>query len=137
MASVEAFGPIEDRLRALWQATPLVFENEDWPLSDDPAHFLFVEVFGELFRQASIGGGEAVEDNLWREEGQILIHVMTRRGIGSRTARTLAKQALDLFRGLDVGDITFRDASIGAGEPGTNDGNYWRMDATIDWERDE
>lgn len=137
MSSDAAFTTIEARLRSLWSACPLVFENEDWPTPDEPAHFLLVEVAGDVFDQASIGGGTAVNDNLWREEGQIIGHVMTRRGIGSTTARQLAKQFVDLFRGLDVDGIRFRGASIGAGETGDNDGNYWRMTALLDWERDE
>jgi len=55
----------------------------------------------------------------------------------STNARTLAKQAVDLFRGTDLGTIRFRTASLGAGEPGETDGNYYRMSATLDWERDE
>lgn len=137
MASAAAFGAIEAKFRTDWgSTTALFFENEDWSLSDQPAHFLFVEVFGDFYDQASIGAGSR-DDNLWREEGQVLVHVMTKRGIGSLKARQLAVQVLDIFRGTDLGNITFREASIGAGEPGTADGNYWRMTASINWQRDE
>jgi hypothetical protein len=137
MASAAAFTAIETKFRADWGSTSaLYFENEDWALGDAPAHFLFVEVFGDFYDQASIGAGSR-DANLWREEGQVLVHVMTQRGIGSTKARQLAERALDIFRGTDLGSITFREASIGAGEPGDADGNYWRMTASINWQRDE
>jgi hypothetical protein len=137
MSSPEAFNTIHDRIVELWTATPVIFENEDTPTPDTPAAFLFVEVAGDLFEQASIGGGDQVGDNLWREDGQVLIHVMTPRGGGSAAARLLARQAAALFRGQDIDGIRFGGVSIGAGEPGEADGNYWRMTATIDFERDE
>lgn len=136
MASAEAFGPIETYLRANWTATALVFENEDWPTPETPAPFIFVEVDGDLFSQQSLGAG-ARDDNLWREAGTLRLHVLAPVGGGSLVARQYARQAADLFRGKDVSGITFGDASLGAGEPGTADGNYWRFTATIDWERDE
>ncbi|EHK56902.1 hypothetical protein [Allomesorhizobium alhagi] len=136
MSSPEAFETIEQRLRAQWTETPLVFENEDYPLPDVPAHFVYVEVYGDFFDQASIGA-EPRTDNLWREVGQLYLHVMTPNGIGSGTARQLARQLVDLFRGEDIGSVTFREASIGAGEPGREFGNYYAMTATITWQRDE
>lgn len=138
MSSPAAFQSIETRFRAEWAATtPIYFENEDPTLPGEPNHWLFVEVAGDLFEQASIGGGDEVTDNLWREDGQIVVHVMTLRGIGSLEARQLARQAVDIFRGLDIDGIRYRATSVGAGEPGEADGNYWRFTATIDFERDE
>lgn len=137
MSSATTFEPIEDYLKAQWTMTPLVFENEDWPLPDQPAPLLFVEVFGNFFNQASIGGGEEVDANLWREAGQLYGHILIPSGTGSRGARALAQQFVDLFRGQDIGPLRFLDASIGASRPGDQDGNYFRMTATIDWERDQ
>jgi hypothetical protein len=137
MSSPTTFDPIEALLRAEWSSTPLVLENETWPAPDEPAPFLFVEIFGSYYDQASIGGGELVTDNLWRERGQLYGHVLIPNGTGSRPGRVLAQQFVDLFRGQDLGSIRFLGASIGAGQPGDQDGNYYRMTATIDWERDE
>lgn len=136
MSSPEAFDAIETLAKAVWTATPIVFENDDWPLPGTPAAFLFVEVFGDFFGQESIGA-ENQRANLWREAGQVHAHVLVPRGRGSRNARLLARQFIDLFRGETISGVVFRDASIGAGEPGAKDGNYFRMTATIDWERDE
>jgi hypothetical protein len=137
MASPDTFDPIETYLKAQWTETLLVFENEDYTLPDDPAPWLLVEVFGSFYDQASIGGGEEVEANLWREAGQLYGHVLIPSGTGSRAGRVLAQQFVNLFRGQELGPIRFLGASIGAGAPGDRDGNYFRVTATIDWERDE
>lgn len=136
MSSPAAFDAIHDHLEAQWTATPIVFENEDWPTPDSPAAFVLVEIFGDFYDLASIGAG-SVTANRWRETGQLLMHVMTPTGAGTATARTYAKQLLDLVRGQEIDGVIFRECSIGAGEPGTNDGNYFRMTATANWERDD
>lgn len=137
MASAAAFDAVHDQLVALWTTTDLVFENEDWPTPDVPAAFVYVEVYGDFYDQASIGA-RTQADNLWREGGSVYLHVMTLKGIGSRDARVLAKQLADIFRGQEIGGVRFRNASIGAGEPATSPpGSYFAMTATIEFERDE
>lgn len=136
MATPETFEPIEDFLRSQWTDTPLVFENEDFDLANEPEALVFVEIFGDLMDQASIGA-ETQAANRWRENGQLNLHVLVPRGGGTRQARQLSRQLYDLFRGQEIGAIRFGTASIGAGEPGEMDGNYYRMTVTIDVERDE
>lgn len=136
MSSVTAFDTIHDFLIAAWTATPIFFENEQRILPDNPEHWVLAEIYGDIFDQASIGAGSR-DANLWRESGQVYLSVMTMNDIGSRQSRVYAGQLADLLRGLDIGTVRFRDASIGAGEPGEGDGNYWRMTCTIDWERDQ
>ncbi|MCO5071139.1 MAG: DUF4128 domain-containing protein [Rhizobiaceae bacterium] len=136
MSSATAFAGIEAYLRANWSATPIWFENENWKLPNPPAHFLLVEVFGDFYDQASIGA-DPQDGNLYRETGQIYVHVMAPRGQGTATARTYAKQIVDLFRGNEDAGVRPRGASIGAGEPGEEDGNFFRMTVTLDWERDD
>lgn len=134
MASVAVYDVVHDRLGENWTDTPLVYEGEDWPTDGQP--FVFVEIFGDFYDQASIGAGSPTA-NRWREGGQLLLNVMTRMGEGSRKSRIFAKALIDLFRGFENDGVLFRDASIGAGEPGASDGNYFRMTATINWQRDE
>lgn len=137
MASAAAFDVVHDRLVAEWTATPLVFENDDYQAPDAPEPFVYVEVFGDFFDQASIGA-RTQADNLWREGGQVYLHVMTEKGVGSRAARVLAKQLADLFRGQEISGVRFRNASIGAGDPARFPaGSYFAMTATIEFERDE
>lgn len=145
MSSFITYDTIEQYLNAQWSAacaaasldvTPLVYENMPFDLPNDPAHFVLVEIFGDTFDQESIGE-EPRTSNLFREWGQLYLNVMTRNGIGTRLARKYATTLVALFQGLDIGTLTFREASIGAGEPGKKDGNYYRMTATIDWRRDQ
>lgn len=136
MATPQTFEPIEDFLRSQWTVTPLVFENEDFELANEPEAVVFVEIFGDLMDQASIGA-ETVAANRFRETGQLSLHVLVPRGGGTRQARQLSRQLYDLFRGQEIGAIRFGTASIGAGEPGEMDGNYYRMTVAIDVERDE
>ncbi|TPM19776.1 hypothetical protein [Mesorhizobium sp. B2-3-6] len=137
MSSPEAFDGIHDYLLAAWAGrTPMVFENEPSPIGDTPEAWVLVEIFGDFFDLASIGA-EPVLANRWREGGQVLMHVLTPNETGSRAGRVYAKQLVDLFRGKEIAGVRFRDASIGAGERGTQDGNYYRMTATIDWELDQ
>ena len=136
MSSPEAFDVIIDHIADRWTTIPVVFENDAFDLPDTPASFIYVEVFGDFFGQASIGD-EPRDNNLWREAGQVYFHVMTPNGTGSRDARALAGQIAGLFRGQDIDGMTFLDASIGAGEPGKTFAGYFAMTATVNFERDE
>jgi hypothetical protein len=145
MSSLTTYDTVEQYLPAQWATacaaasvgvTPIIFENMPDELPDDPTHFVFVEIFGDFFDQASIGA-ETRDGNLWREVGQVYLHVMTRNGIGTRLARQYAGLLIDLFRGMEIGTVIFREASIGAGDPGKYRANYYSMLATINWQRDE
>jgi hypothetical protein len=137
MSSYTAFETIEQRLQSSWSTTALAFENDGYQLPGTPAPFVYVEIVGNIYDQESIGGGTEPSDNLWREFGQLYLHVMTPNGTGSGKARQLCDQLIALFQGLDIGSLTFRDASIGAGEPGQTFSGYYAMTATIAWYRDE
>jgi hypothetical protein len=136
MSSLTAFDTIKQYLDAQWTTTPLVYENADFQKPRTPAAFVVVEIFGDFYDQASLGA-ETRTANLWREEGQLYLHVMTPRNTGSTTARTHAQNLIALFQGQDIGTLTFRSASIGTGEPGEEWGNYYQMTATIQWQRDQ
>lgn len=134
MSSITAFAALEDFLRAEWTATPIVFENEDFPLADNPAAFVFIEIFGDYFAQESIGDPG---NNLWRESGELRGHVLVPNGTGTRAARTYASDLADFFKEVEVSGVRFQQMSIGAGEAGKNDGNYYRTTLSVDWERDQ
>jgi hypothetical protein len=136
MSSPEAFDAIKTAITSAGLTQPVVYENERFPLANSPAAFVFVEVFGTIYEQASIGA-EPQASNKWREEGVLLMHVLVPNGTGTDAARTLAKQIANIFRGQEIAGVIFRDASIGAGEPGDQDGNYFRMTVRVDWQRDE
>lgn len=135
MSSKAVYDTIHNTIDAGWAITPKVFENENYQTSNTPAAFVYVEIFGAFYDQASIGA-EPVTANRWREGGVLKMHVMTPSGTGSGIARGYAGELLELFRGQEIDGVRFRDASIGEGEPGRDFPNYWAMTAMIDWERD-
>lgn len=132
MANATAFDAIHARLTTAWTATPLVFENEDFETPDNPAHFVYVEVFGDILSQDTIGSPQS---NEWLEVGQIYLHVMTPRGIGSATARHLARDLSNQFREQSFAGLHFRDMSIGMGEPARSFGNYFAMTLSVSFDR--
>lgn len=142
MASPDVYDAFEARLRANWTATPLAFENEPRQhLVEAGEPFVYVEIFGDDFNQATAGAPGA---NLWHERGSTFMHVMIPSGQGSKQARAWAKDLLDLFREQEVvvdaisGEaLDMPEMSIGAGEPGEDIPNYWALTAAIHWQRHE
>lgn len=135
MSSPAAFTALTDYVKANWTTTPVVLENEDWPLNEgDPAAFVYVEVFGNLYAQASVGDPG---HNLWREDGTMQLHVFVPNSTGTLVARQHAYDLAQLFKETSVAGIVFEDLSLGAGEPGRQDGNYFPFSLSVDWRRDE
>jgi hypothetical protein len=134
MSTVDVYSAIKTFLDANFTTVPCVYENTDTPLSDTPSAFVYAEISGTAYFQASTGGG--LGDNLFRENGLLWLHVMVTSGSGSITARTYAKTLVELFREAELlgGSLVFNQASVGLGEPGTEDGNYWRLSISIEWE---
>lgn len=133
MASPVIFDAVQAHLAA-FTAAPLVYENDPWPDQDTPSPFVLVEVFGDYYAQESFGAPGA---NLWRESVTILAHVMVPNDTGSRAARVLARAFADLFREPDLPDYRVIDMSIGAGEAGDEEANYWRMTVRVGLEHDD
>lgn len=136
MASDTVYDAIRAHLETYWSATTIAWENEGFEKPEPPAPWVMVEVTGDLYAQMSIGAGNQAE-NRWDEEGELLMHVMVPAGTGARTARHHAKSLADLFRGALLIDDTleFLDASIGMGQPGDEDGMWWRVSVSVDWRR--
>lgn len=132
MASPTVFDAIHDQLVAEWNATDLVFENEDYQLPDTPAHFVYVEVFDDIISQDTFG---APRNNEWLEAGQIYLHVMTPNLTGSSTSRSLAKDLSSIFREQSFSGLYFREMSIGMGEPAKTFANYFAMTLSVSWDR--
>ncbi|MDR3474434.1 MAG: phage tail terminator-like protein [Devosia sp.] len=139
MSTDAVYSAVQAFLTDNWTATPLVFENGSGepPIAPDGSliPWVEVEVAGNAYSQISIGAGSPA-DNRWREEGQVWFHVFVKTGAGSLLARQLATALTGLFRGAQLDpDIEFGDMSVGLGEPGDDDGNYWRLSVSIDWFR--
>jgi hypothetical protein len=138
MASGTVYDAIKGYLEAQWTTTTIAWENESFTKPEPPAAWLMVEMTGDLYAQMSIGAGVQSE-NRWDEEGVLLLHVYVPSGTGASTARAYAKSLADLFRGALLLDdsLEFLDASIGMGQPGDDDGMWWRISVSVDWRRME
>ncbi len=139
MASDVVFDAIKTYLTDNWSSSPLQWENEvaintNDPVTGTPAPWVMPEMTGTLYGQESIGA-ETQATNRWDEEGQLWLHVFVPVGTGGHTARHLAKSLADLFRGTTLlsGNLEFLDAQIGMGEPGSEDGTWFRVSLKIDW----
>lgn len=121
-----------------WTACAVAYENESFTVpetTEGPQPWMMIEMTGRLFEQVSIGAGTR-DANRWREDGMLWLHVYAPVNTGSATARTLIHSAVDLFRGTDLGTATFIGAAIGVGEAAEANGTWWRISASIEFQRD-
>lgn len=135
MSTATAYSAIKAYLDANWTSSTLVYENSDTPQPATPVPFVFVEISGNMYDQASVG---ADRENLFREDGSVWLHVMVPSGTGSLLARQHGEALVEMLRSSELldGRLVFRTASVGLGEAGTEDGNYWRLPIRIDWQLD-
>jgi|SRR5215217_7119763 len=142
MASAAVYDAVRTYLTAQWSACPIAFENEPFerPMDENgvPLPWIAMEMMGTVYGQQSIGARTQAE-NRWDEEGQLWLHVFVASGTGSSLVRGYAKQLADLFRGtLLLSDtLEFGDASLGMGEPGDDEGAYFRVSVSVTWSRME
>lgn len=116
-----------------WTTTPIRWENEPY---DPTAEFVDVEMTGTAYGQQSIGASTQAA-NRWDEEGVLWLHVLVPINTGGSLARTHAKALADKFRGLTLlsNSLEFRDAFIGRGQTGFEDGAFYRVSVYINWRR--
>lgn len=132
MTTAAAYTAIRNYLVSNWSATTLAWENEGFTKPNPPAAFVLVQITGDIWDQASIGAGDRTA-NRWQEEGQLMLDVIVPAGTGSLTARTHATALANLFRGLQLDDIEFRDISIGLGVAADERGPWWLLPIRISW----
>lgn len=136
MASGAVFDAIKTYISSSWTTTPVRFENE--PLDPLPDNFVEVEMTGTFYGQESVGASHQ-KDNRWDEEGVLWLRVLVPINTGGSTVRTYAKSLADLFRGLLLlnDSLEFRDAFIGKGQPGHENGTKYAVTVYINWRRME
>lgn len=132
MSTDGAYSLIRAYLVEHWTATPLAWDNEGFAKPNPARPFIEVQVTGNIWDQASIGAGDRLEER-WQEEGELFLNVIVPKGTGSLEARQIATQAANLFRGLQLGDIEFREISIGLGVPAEEHGPWWLLPVRISW----
>lgn len=133
MTTATAYNAIRAHLVSSWTATPLAWDNETFDTPEDAA-FVMVQMTGDLWDQQSIGAGDRLQ-NRWEEEGELLLSVIVPAGTGTATARQHAEALANIFRGLQLGDIEFRDISIGLGVAAEDRGPWWLLPIRINWIR--
>ncbi len=133
MTTATAYSAIRAYLEASWAATPLAWDNEAFDTPDDAA-FVRVEMTGDMWDQMSIGAGERLQ-NRWEEEGDLLLSVIVPAGTGTLLARQHAEALANIFRGLQLGEIEFREISIGLGAVAEDRGPWWLLPIRINWTR--
>lgn len=137
MASYDVRVAIRAYIVANWPepAVPLVWENESFKTNEANGAWVYLEVYGREYFQSSIGSGSPGLER-WVEEGTISAHVMVPLGTGATEASRIAQVLVRLLRGVKLpNDTEFGEAAVGAGDPGDERGKYWRLTATINWER--
>lgn len=142
MSSATVYSAVKAFLIASWTTTPLVFDNANeaenltkpW---EGTSPWVSVEMTSDYYGAESIGAGSDAA-NLYRERGVIFPTVMVPSGTGSLLARQHAKALIDLFRGLDLvaGRVIFREMSIGLGENRTENGNWYALPCSIEYQAD-
>jgi hypothetical protein len=132
MSSAATFDAFHDRLTAEWAQTPIVFENEEYEMSGEPAPFVYVEIYGDTYNQESFGAPQA---NQFLETGVTYLHVLMPKGMGTRDGRVMADGLCNLFREQPQNGVFVQDMSIGSGEPARAFPNYYSMAVTLHWHR--
>jgi hypothetical protein len=140
-----AVAAIRARLVANWATTRITYQNETpaapWPPVDGNGvlqAWVNLEIAGtgsEIYGQGSPG------NNTWHYEGQIYIHVFVPVGSGDALAQQYARETGEIFRGKKFYDDvtpgcyvrTWSPHTDGGGD-GDDDGNWYRVTATIDFE---
>lgn len=132
MASHTAFDALKTFITDGWTATRLYFENRRIDLVDQTP-LIKVSMTSQSFIQESIGA-DVIRDNRWVETGTTTFEILVRAGTGSETARLHAEAITDMFRGTLPESFVLIETSVGMGQQGVEDGNWWALKAHVDWE---
>jgi hypothetical protein len=138
--AIRAF--LDPALGGCWQSTAIQWENESAPpttgTDGNPTIWSSIDFLGNVYSQMSIGAAPQ-SDNRWDEDGTLWFHLYVPVKTGSSSARALAKNFADLFRGLTLlsDNLVFGDASIGAGAVSDDNGNWWVLSVSIQWQHIE
>lgn len=126
MSSDAVFSAVRDLITAQWSTTEVVWPNEGG-VSDASLPWIYVDVSGNLLDPMELGGGA------WIERGLVFCSVFVPVGTGTLEQRAIAKAMSDLFRNARDGPVVFRSHNLGQGEPGDDDGMYWRLTLTVEY----
>jgi hypothetical protein len=130
MSSPEVFTAVRDLITDDFSLCPVVFPNEQTP-TDSSLPWVYVDVSGSLLRRIELGIGA------YEERGLVWLNIFVPVGTGTLEARTIGKALGRLFLLARDSPVTFGDQSAAQGEPGDDDGMYWRQTMTINYQYQE
>jgi hypothetical protein len=128
MSSNAPFTAVRNMMTAQWTGAPLVWPNEGLDVADSSSPWIYMDMSGDEMAALELGASA-----VYAERGIIWGHIQAPIGTGTLQIRTIAKQLSDLFRAAKITGMTFGRQSLGAGEPGDDDGLYWRQSFTVDY----
>lgn len=105
---VAAHDALKARAAIAAAGMPILWRDEEnEPLPDTPAPFVYFEIETDRGRAIEMGGGRG--NNRYRNAGELVGYVFVPRGWGMRTALTRGETIAAAFR-------SFRDASVSCAE---------------------
>lgn len=137
VASVTA--AVRQRLNANWTTTPIAWENVPFdpktPGGIFPADgpWIYCEIVFAGSAQASLGSPGS---NRFRHVGLIFIHIFVPVNGGTKKAYEYADQLADIFRAQEFSGVLCRSPVIGRGEKSDDDGNWFRVTLSCEFQFD-
>lgn len=127
MSSPAVWADVRDRLTAGLPGVLIAWPNE--PLAAEPGDSVWVSVQSTSNRLHPIELGASV----WQEDGTVYLDFHAPVNTGTDAARALAKQAVNLFRGLLGSPVVYIESNLGNGAASDPDGIWWTMTAAVDY----
>jgi hypothetical protein len=134
MSKVVAYADIQTRLQGIgysikWPNTPFVLPTTtDAEGINVPATYLIVEIMGGSSRQIELG-----DNPTWEAAGQTWVHILSPVDTGPDDSYALADDITAKFRLPPLEPIMYTDISDEPGDPGDDNGNYWRTSIAASW----
>ena len=128
MSSEAPFTAVRTLVETTWSGAPVVWPNEGLEVADSSSPWIYMDMSGHEMGAMELGPTAA-----YAERGTLWAHIQAPVGTGTLEIRTIAKQLSDLFRTASIPGMTFGRQNLGAGEPGDDDGLYWRQSFTVDY----
>jgi hypothetical protein len=127
MASPIVFTAVRDLIEGSFTDAPVIWPNEG-SLSDGSAPWVYIDVSGVLTRRIELGIAAS------EETGIIWCHVFVPIGTGTLAAREIIRTLSRLFMAARDSPLTYGDQATSQGDPGDDDGVYWRQTLTVDYQ---
>lgn len=105
---------------------------------DDPPSgpWVYLEMETQSVQQASFGSGHP-DQELWRTDGTLILHVHVPIRTGSAIARALGQRLGRLLRGREIEGLRFDGAALNAGGASDRRAGCWVLPVVIPFQSDD